>query len=252
MKTIMVRYKTLEAQADTNAALVRAVFEELGACAPKGLRYASYRLPDGVTFVHIATLETPDENPLVALPSFKAFQNDHKAAGRYGAVSRGLLWLASLAPDMKAMAAASYGPLERIAQIDAALPTPGRDEVRVRVVASALNPADYKVLLGALKFLHARNRPLIVCYDFSGTVDAIGPSVAGVSVGDDVFGFLPYGPGNTRGAFAESLIARCDEIALNLRQYLTRTLRRRPPPGSRQFKPSATSGGSARAAGTCS
>jgi len=79
MKTIMVRYKTLEAQADTNAALVRAVFDELRARAPKGLRYASYRLPDGVTFVHIATLETPDENPLIALPSFKAFQSDHKA-----------------------------------------------------------------------------------------------------------------------------------------------------------------------------
>lgn len=79
MKTIMVQYKTLEAQADTNATLVRAVFEELGARTPRGIRYASYRLPDGVTFVHIATLETPDENPLVALPSFKAFQNGHKA-----------------------------------------------------------------------------------------------------------------------------------------------------------------------------
>jgi NADPH:quinone reductase-like Zn-dependent oxidoreductase len=29
-----------------------------------------------------------------------------------------------------------------------------------------------------------------------------------------VFGFLPYGPGNKRGAFAQALIARCDEIAL--------------------------------------
>ncbi len=79
MKTIMVRYKTLEVASDTNATLVRAVFEELRARAPKGLRYASYRLPDGVTFVHIATLETPDDNPLLGLPSFKAFQSNHKA-----------------------------------------------------------------------------------------------------------------------------------------------------------------------------
>src|SRR5260370_10625958 len=78
MKTIMVRYKTSQAHADTNATLVRAVFEELRARAPMGLRYASYRLPDGVTFVHIATLETPDANPLTALASFKAFQKDHK------------------------------------------------------------------------------------------------------------------------------------------------------------------------------
>jgi NADPH:quinone reductase-like Zn-dependent oxidoreductase len=114
---------------------------------------------------------------------------------------------------MRALAAPSYGPLEHLAEIDAPLPSPGRGEVRVRVVASALNPADYKVVLGTLKFLHARNRPLIVGYDFSGTVEAVGPSVTGVSVGDDVFGFLPYGPGNRRGAFAESLIARADEVA---------------------------------------
>ena len=78
MRTVMVRYKTTEAHAETNAALVRAVFEELHARTPAGLRYASYRLPDGVTFVHLATVETPDANPLTALPSFKAFQQGHK------------------------------------------------------------------------------------------------------------------------------------------------------------------------------
>jgi NADPH:quinone reductase len=114
---------------------------------------------------------------------------------------------------MKAMAAPGYGPLESLALIDAALPSPGPGEVRVRVVASALNPADFKVILGSLKFLHARNRPLIVGYDFSGTIDAVGPSVSSLAIGDDVFGFLPYGPGNKRGAFAESLIARSDEVA---------------------------------------
>ena len=115
---------------------------------------------------------------------------------------------------MRAMAVRSYGPLERLAPIDMPVPTPGPGEVRVRVVASALNPADYKVVLGTLKFLHARNRPLVVGYDFSGTIEAVGPSVVGVSIGDDVFGFLPYGPGNRRGAFAESLIAKSDEIAV--------------------------------------
>ncbi len=74
MKTLMVRYRTSETQAEANAALVRAVFDELRASAPQGLRYASYRLADGVTFVHIATLDNPAENPLVALASFKAFQ----------------------------------------------------------------------------------------------------------------------------------------------------------------------------------
>jgi hypothetical protein len=78
MKTTMVRYKTSVAHADANERLVRAVFNELRARPPEGLRYASYRLADGVTFVHIATLEIPDENPLVVLPSFKAFQKQLK------------------------------------------------------------------------------------------------------------------------------------------------------------------------------
>jgi hypothetical protein len=78
MKTIMVRYKTSETHADANEALVRAVFEELRSRAPAGLRYASYRLADGVTFLHLATLESPDENPLVTLPAFKTFQKQLK------------------------------------------------------------------------------------------------------------------------------------------------------------------------------
>jgi hypothetical protein len=78
MKTIMVRYKTLETQADANIALVHAVFDELRTRAPGGFRYATYRLADGVSFVHIATLESPDQNPLTVLASFKAFQKDLK------------------------------------------------------------------------------------------------------------------------------------------------------------------------------
>ena len=81
---------------------------------------------------------------------------------------------------MKGIGALTYGPLSTLAPIDAPMPVPGSGEVRVRVVASALNPADYKVILGTLKFLHARNRPLIVGYDFSGTIDAVGPSVTEV------------------------------------------------------------------------
>jgi len=75
MKTIMVRYKTSsEATGDTNATLVRAVFEELRTRAPGGISYTSYRLADGVTFIHIASVETGADNPLTVLPAFKAFQ----------------------------------------------------------------------------------------------------------------------------------------------------------------------------------
>ena len=116
---------------------------------------------------------------------------------------------------MKALAASTYGPLDNLRAIEVETPEPGPGEVRVRIEASALNPADFKVILGQLKFLHARNKPLVVGYDFSGTVDAVGSGAGsgGYARGDEVFGFLPYGPFNRRGAFAELVVARVGEIA---------------------------------------
>lgn len=53
--------------------LIRAVFEKLHQNAPDGLSYASYRLDDGVTFVHVATVADPANNPLQQLSEFHAF-----------------------------------------------------------------------------------------------------------------------------------------------------------------------------------
>jgi len=67
MRTVLVRYKTAHAHADANEALVKAVFEELRQTKPRGLRYASYRFPDG-TFVHVATHETTAKTRSRACP----------------------------------------------------------------------------------------------------------------------------------------------------------------------------------------
>ncbi len=115
---------------------------------------------------------------------------------------------------MRVMATKQYGPLGQLQVFEIPTPEPDQGEARVRVCASALNPADYKVVLGTMKFLHGRNFPMVVGYDFSGTIEALGPGVDRVKVGDDIFGFLPYGMGNRRGAFAETLIAKIDELAL--------------------------------------
>jgi hypothetical protein len=78
MKTLMVRYKTLAEHAETNARLVHAVFDELRANKPDGIRYATYRLADGVTFIHVAT-HVREPSRLTSLPAFQAFQADIKA-----------------------------------------------------------------------------------------------------------------------------------------------------------------------------
>ena len=74
MSTVkVVRYRTKPEHAEANAELVRGVFDELAADGPAGLRYATYRLEDGVTFVHIATIEA-EVNPLVSSAAFSRFQ----------------------------------------------------------------------------------------------------------------------------------------------------------------------------------
>jgi NADPH:quinone reductase-like Zn-dependent oxidoreductase len=113
---------------------------------------------------------------------------------------------------MRAMALRKYGHLEDMEKIELPLPEPKKGEVRVRVHASALNPADYKVGLGQVKFLRARRFPMVLGNDFSGVIEAVGEN-SDWKIGESVFGFLPYGPFNRKGAFAETLIARTDEIA---------------------------------------
>ena len=72
MRRVMVRYKVKPEQVARNEELVRAVYEELHRLEPDGLRYATFKLPDGVTFIHLA--DTDGGNPLTELPAFKAFQ----------------------------------------------------------------------------------------------------------------------------------------------------------------------------------
>lgn len=69
--TTVVRYKVSEGRGDENQALVEAVFADLAASNPDGLRYGTIRLDDGVTFVHIAV--TDGDNPLTESAAFGAF-----------------------------------------------------------------------------------------------------------------------------------------------------------------------------------
>ena len=65
MPVTVVRYTTKPERADENAAFVEHVFAELHTEQPDGLRYMTLRLADGVTFVHVASVETADgRNPL--------------------------------------------------------------------------------------------------------------------------------------------------------------------------------------------
>ena len=73
MRRVMVRYKVKADQAEANEELVRAVYDELRETEPDGIRYATFVLDDGVSFVHLAETEE-GQNPLSDVKAFQQFQ----------------------------------------------------------------------------------------------------------------------------------------------------------------------------------
>lgn len=76
MRTAVVRYQVKPDRLAEHEQLARRVYEELEALAPPGFRYATLRLDDGVSFVHIAETEPGVQAPLPQLEAFRAFTAD--------------------------------------------------------------------------------------------------------------------------------------------------------------------------------
>jgi hypothetical protein len=61
-------------RAAENESYIAKVFEQPERERPDGLRYATFKLEDSVSFVHLVSIETGEgRDPLRELPAFKAF-----------------------------------------------------------------------------------------------------------------------------------------------------------------------------------
>jgi len=69
----MVRYTVKPEHAAHNEQLVRAVLAELDAVQPPGLRYAAFKLADGVTFVHLIGHDSGEHRPAPQLQALRTF-----------------------------------------------------------------------------------------------------------------------------------------------------------------------------------
>ena len=92
-----------------------------------------------------------------------------------------------------------YGEVEQ--------PFPAAGQVRLRVAASAFSAADNGMRAGLLPI--PIELPHIPGYDVSGTVDALGEGVSGLTVGDAVIAFLPM---ERDGGAAEFVLAPADAV----------------------------------------
>ena len=74
MEKIMVRYTVKAERAAENEEYIAKVFEQLHRERPQGVHYASFKLDDGVSFIHIVAKEGGGgDSPLAGLAAFRAF-----------------------------------------------------------------------------------------------------------------------------------------------------------------------------------
>ena len=106
---------------------------------------------------------------------------------------------------MRALRYHRYGPPEVLRVEDLPEPPLAAGHARVRVRAAALNPLDWKIVAGRVRFLPVfRPPPRGVGCDFAGEIVAIGGGATARHVGERVFGsLLPFA---RDGACAESIV----------------------------------------------
>src|SRR5690625_1764637 len=94
-----------------------------------------------------------------------------------------------------------FGDVDVLEPVQLPIPEPGLSEILIRVHASGLNPTDWKNRAGAA---FVRDLPLVLGWDVSGVVEAVGLGVTLYKPGDEVFGMLPYPHGV--GAHAQYVV----------------------------------------------
>lgn len=119
---------------------------------------------------------------------------------------------------MRAAVVARYGPPEVVSVHDVPDPVAGKDQVLVRVHATTVNSGDARIrgchfppgfaVPGRLALGLRGPRRGVLGVVYSGVVEAVGPGVAGVAVGDEVCGMT----GARMGAHAELAAVRADRL----------------------------------------
>jgi NADPH:quinone reductase-like Zn-dependent oxidoreductase len=116
-----------------------------------------------------------------------------------------------VAAQMRAQVYSRYGGPE-VLELRADRPSPsfGAHEVLVEIHGSSVNPIDWKLRAGHLRWVIPLRLPFVPGRDFAGVVLACGRRATGVAPGDRVFGLAPLrGPGShaEQIAISESLVA---------------------------------------------
>jgi NADPH:quinone reductase-like Zn-dependent oxidoreductase len=90
---------------------------------------------------------------------------------------------------MHAIAIERFGGREELRPAELPEPLVGPDAILIRLAAAGVNPVDIGVREGRLQQAFPTFFPLIPGWDAAGVVEAVGPSVTEVEIGDEVFAY---------------------------------------------------------------
>jgi NADPH2:quinone reductase len=112
--------------------------------------------------------------------------------------------LTAMTAQYKAMMVTKAGGPEALTCVALPVQAPRAGQLRVRVRAAGVGSTDLMVLAG--KYRYAPGLPVVPGYEIAGTVDAVGPGVAGFAVGQRVAALTVY------GGFAERLVREAEHF----------------------------------------
>ena len=143
-------------------------------------------------------------NPCVVLPMMLLSLATHAESASCPAPS-------SLPQTIRVMQLQGYGGPEHMQLSSVALPTPGPNQVLVRMQAASINPIDWKQREGLVRDWWPLNMPAILGRDGSGTVVGLGAGTARVQCGDSVV--ILTDSDAQSGSFAEYVVADARWVA---------------------------------------
>ncbi|MCN0154162.1 NADP-dependent oxidoreductase [Salinispora arenicola] len=111
---------------------------------------------------------------------------------------------------MQAYVQTKYGDPSVMRLMDVPKPTPEHGEVLIRVRAAGLNPVDYHLRQGKMRMIARLKLPRVAGSELAGVVEAVGPGVTNLAVGDRVFTRVDV---MKLGAFAPYAVVAADLVA---------------------------------------
>ncbi|HLI01817.1 MAG TPA: NADP-dependent oxidoreductase [Acidimicrobiales bacterium] len=108
---------------------------------------------------------------------------------------------------MRAVRFDHYGDVEVLQVVDVPRPTPGPNEVLVRVMATGINPGEASIRRGLLHERWPATFPSGEGSDLAGVVEEVGPAVERFGAGDEVLGFT-----DNRASHAEAVVAEAANL----------------------------------------